>query len=108
MSSLHELFACFNCTNNTGSLVENSFGVKILIPVPVSFSGINFTLSAMVCSSSDFKYWSSISLSDILRLEYLVSSLYFLKFLQLVCFFLNIFLASYLSLNFLVRLRIIS
>ena len=56
MSSLHELFACFNCTNNTGSLVDNSFGVKILIPVPVSFSGINFTLSAMVCSSSDFKY----------------------------------------------------
>ena len=108
MSSLHELFSCFNCTNNTGSLVENSFGVKILIPVSVSFSGINFTLSAMVCSNGDFKYWSSISLSDILRLEYLVSSLYFLKFLKLVCFFLNIFLPSYLSLDFLVRLRIIS
>ena len=32
--SFCELFLAFNCANNTGSLVNNLFGVIILIPVP--------------------------------------------------------------------------
>ena len=45
--TLYELFLAFNCSNNTGSLVNSLFGVSILIPVPIFYLS-NFTLLAIV------------------------------------------------------------
>ena len=49
---LYVLFPTFICANDTRSLVNSLFGVKILIPVPIFFifQGINFALSAIVSS----------------------------------------------------------
>ena len=76
--SLYGLFLAFICANKTESLHNSLLGVKNFNPVPVPcvflFQGINFTVSAIVSSGCDFKYWSSVSLSDFLHTECLLSS----------------------------------
>ena len=43
------MFPAFTCANNTGSLINSLFGVKIFNPVPLFFSrSFNYTLSVIV------------------------------------------------------------
>ena len=71
-----ESFPAFTYTNIIGRLISSLFGVKIWIPVPVFFRGINFTLSVITSYGCFCKYWSSISSSNLLYLRYLLSRLY--------------------------------